>query len=107
MFDVIDELNKMNVKHIYIVVTYALFTKGVDQFDEYFNAGKFDGVYTTNLSYIPEEYKEKKWLHVCDCSEYLAEIIYTLYNKESISDILRDKSQSIKLLDEKLGKKKK
>ena len=107
MFDVIDELNKMNVKHIYIVVTYALFTKGVDQFDEYFNAGKFDGVYTTNLSYIPEEYKEKKWLHVCDCSEYVAEIIYTLYNKQSISDILRDKSQSIKLLDEKLGKKKK
>ena len=42
MFDVIDELNKLKVKHIYIVVTYALFTKGVDQFDEYYKEGKFE-----------------------------------------------------------------
>lgn len=106
MFDVIDELNKLKVKHIYIVVTYALFTKGVDQFDEYYKEGKFDGVYTTNLSYIPEDYKKRKWLHVCDCSEYVADIIYHLYKDESISEILRDKSQSIKLLEEKLSKKK-
>mgnify|MGYP002620701038 CR=1 FL=1 len=107
MFDVIDELNKLNVKHIYVVVTYALFTKGIDMFNKYYKEGKFDGIYTTNLSYIPKEYQEKKWLHVCDCSEYLAQIIYSLYNDESISELLTDKSLPIKLLEEKLGKKKK
>jgi ribose-phosphate pyrophosphokinase len=106
MFDVIDELNKLGVKHIYIVVTYALFTKGIDKFEEYYKEKKFDGVYTTNLSYIPEEFKEKKWLHVCDCTEYLAKIIYHLYKDESISELLVDKSQAIKLLEDKLGEKK-
>ncbi len=106
MFDVIDELNKLGVKHIYIVVTYALFTKGIDKFEEYYKEKKFDGVYTTNLSYIPEEFKEKKWLHVCDCTEYLAKIIYNLYKDESISELLVDKSQAIKLLEDKLGEKK-
>ena len=106
MFDVIDELNKLGVKHIYIVVTYALFTKGIDKFEEYYKEKKFDGVYTTNLSFIPEEFKEKKWLHVCDCTEYLAKIIYHLYKDESISELLVDKSQAIKLLEDKLGEKK-
>ncbi|MDE5889138.1 MAG: ribose-phosphate diphosphokinase, partial [Bacilli bacterium] len=78
MFDVIEELKKRNVKHIYVVVTYALFTKGVDKFEEYYQNKMLDGVYTTNLSYIPEEYKKCKWLHVCDCSKQLAEIIYNI-----------------------------
>ena len=60
-----------------------------------------DGIYTTNLSYIPEEYKKQPWLHVCDCSEIIANIIYNLHNDKSISSILRDKSEPIKLLEKK------
>lgn len=101
MFDVIDELHKYNVKHIFIVVTYALFTKGIDKFKEYYEKGLFDGVYTTNLSYIPEEYQKEKWLHVCDCSEYVANIIYNIHNDISITELLRDKSLPVKLLEEK------
>lgn len=36
MFDVIDELHKHNIKYIYIVVTYALFTRGIDKFKKYY-----------------------------------------------------------------------
>ena len=78
MFDVIDELRKRNINKIYIIVTYALFTRGVDKFDKYYEEGKLDGVYTTNLSYISDEYKNREWLHVCDCSNTLAEIIYNI-----------------------------
>ena len=101
MFDVIDELKKRKVKKIFIVVTYALFTKGIEEFDKYYKNNMFDGIYTTNLTYIPECYKNKEWLHVCDCSETLAQIIYNIHNDLSISNILRDKSEPIKLLEKK------
>lgn len=101
MFDCIEELKKRNVKHIYIVTTYALFTKGISKFEEYYKNKMFDGLYTTNLSYIPEEFKKSKWLHVCDCSKQVAEIIYNIHNDLSISSILRDKSYPVKLVEEK------
>ena len=104
MFDVIDELKKHGVKYIYLVVTYALFTRGIDKFRKYYEEKKLDGIYTTNLSYIPEEYKNEKWLHVCDCSEFMSEIIYDIHNDVSISGILGDKSLPIRLIEEKFSK---
>lgn len=107
MFDVILELKKRNVKYIYLVTTYCLFTKGIDRFKELYEQKMFDGVYTTNLSYIPEEYQKEKWLHVCDCSKLAAEVIYNIHNDLSISYILRDKSYPVKLVEEKFMKEKK
>lgn len=101
MFDVIVELKKRGAEHIYLIVTYALFTKGIDKFREYYEAGMLDGVYTSNLSYIPKEYMEEPWLYVCDCSSMVANVIYSIHNDLSISSILRDKSSSIKLLEKK------
>ena len=103
MFDVMEELKRRNAKKIYLFVTYALFANGIDKFDEYYEKGMFDGIYTTNLSYIPEEYQQKPWLHVCDCSKLLAEIIYNIHNDKSISGILRDKSYPVKLLEKKFS----
>ena len=105
MFDVIDELKKRKVKKVFIIVTYALFTEGIDKFKKYYDDGMFDGVYTTNLSYIPDEYKKEEWLHVCDCSKIIAEIIYNIHNDKSVSNILRDKSEPIKLLEKKYQEK--
>ncbi|MBP3920249.1 MAG: ribose-phosphate diphosphokinase [Bacilli bacterium] len=104
MFDVIKELKKRGVCHIYIMVTYALFTKGIEQFKQYYAQGMFDGIYTTNLSYIKAEFKNEPWLYVSDCSNYIANIIYRLHNNESISPLLRDKSHISKVLTKKFGK---
>ena len=101
LIDVIEELKKRKVAHTYAIITYALFTRGIQDFDKLHTEGKLDGVYTSNLSYIPDEYKKCAWLHVCDCSEELANIIYRIHNDLSISDILRDKSGPIKLLERK------
>lgn len=106
MFDVIDELKKRRVKYIYLMTTYALFTKGIDKFEQYYQEGKFDGLYTTNLSYIPKEYEKCKWLHICDCSKEIATIIYNIHNDKSISSILKDKSYPIKLVEQKFTKEK-
>ncbi len=101
MFDVIKELKKRGCKKIYVIATYALFTEGIDLFRKYYDEGLFDCVYTTNLSYIPEEYKKEKWLHISDCSKMIAEVIYNIHNELSIEHILRDKSEPIRTLEKK------
>ena len=101
MFDVIDELKDRGIGRVYLATTYALFTKGIDKFKEYYEQRKFDGLYTTNLSYIPKDFKQEKWLHVCDCSELVSDIIYNIHKDLSISGILRDKSYPVKLLEKK------
>lgn len=101
MFDVIKELKKRGAAHIYLISTFVLFTKGIDKFKEYYEKGMFDGIYTTNLSYIDEKYKKEEWLHIADCSEYIARIIFNLHNHETISDLLRDKSYPGKVLTKK------
>ncbi len=103
MFDVIDELKKRNVSKIYVIATYALFTKGIDMFDEYYHKGLLNAVYTTNLSYIPKEYTEKEWLNVCDCSDLVANAIYSIHNDKSISELMTDKSGPIRLLNKKFS----
>lgn len=105
IIDVATELKKHGVKYIYIVTTYCLFTKGINKFNDLYKNGGLDGIYTTNLSYIPKEYQKSKWLHICDCSELMAEIIYNIHNDLSISNILHDRSLPIKLIEEKFTKK--
>ncbi len=104
MIDCILELKKRNVKYIYVVVTYALFTKGIEDFEDLYQKKMLDGVYTTNLSYISFEYRQAKWLHVCDCSKIVAEIIYNIHNDLSISKIMKDKSYPVKLVEEKFNR---
>ena len=106
MLDTVLELKKRGVKHVYVFVTYALFTRGIDKFVEFADSNLIDGIYTTNLSYIPNDYKKYKWLHICDCSKLVAEIIYNLYNNLSISKILTDKSKPIELLNKKFDSNK-
>ncbi len=101
LFDVIKELKKRGVAHIYSITTFALFTRGIQEFDKLYKEKKLDGVYTSNLSYIPEEYKKYEWLHVCDCSKTLADAIYNIHNDLSISGLLHDKSEPLMLLEKK------
>jgi len=104
ILEVVDELKRRNVAHVYVMVTYALLTRGIEGFDKYYREGKIDGLYTTNLSYIPEEYKNNgKFLYVCDCSKELANIIYNIHNDLSISGMLNDRSRPGKLLEKKFN----
>ncbi len=107
MFDVVKELKNLHIGNVYIIVTYALFTKGINEFRKLYKEGKIQGVYTSNLSYIPLEYLKEEWLHVCDCSKELSQIIYNIHNDLSISSILRDRSESVLKLEKKFKEDKK
>ncbi|MBQ6284907.1 MAG: ribose-phosphate diphosphokinase [Bacilli bacterium] len=106
MLNVINELHDCGATKIYVMITFALFTRGIEDFKKMYAEGKLAGIYTTNLTYIPEEYKKESWLHICDCSKEIAQIIYNMHNDLSITGILKDKSEPIMLLEKKFGKQK-
>ena len=88
MLDVAKELKKRGAKRIYMFSAYVMFTKGINVFEKAYKDGLFEKIFTTNLSYIMDEAKNKKWLYIADCSEYLAKIIYTFHIGGSVSPIL-------------------
>ena len=88
MIDVARELKQKKAKKIYCFATDALFTQGYEIFDDAYAKGWIDKIYTSNLSYIPENIKNKEWLHIVDCSLYAAHIIDTLNKDESITDLI-------------------
>ena len=87
MIESAQNLKNRGAKKIYLVATFALFTEGIEKFNEAYNEGIFTKLYVTNLSYVPEDIKSKEWYTEVDCSILLARIINKLNKKESIAEI--------------------
>lgn len=92
MIDVAREMKKRGAKKIYMIATFSLFTAGIDKFNEAYEEKIFDKLYTTNLTYIPEEIKKLDWFEETDCSEQLAKIIleHNNYGKIQPGDVSGD-----------------
>ncbi len=103
MLDVAKELKQRGVHKVILVATFSLFSNGVSAFQEAFQEGLFDSLYTTNLTYVPDEIKKLKWYHEVDCSLQLAEVILEHCEKGIILDA--DINQEQKLMKEIIGKK--
>ncbi len=97
IIDVGQLLREKNASKIIFITTFALFTEGIKKFDEEFEKKSFDKLYTTNLSYIPESYNSRPWLHQVDCSKKVAEIINTIHDSKSIGHIVDDSEKVLSL----------
>lgn len=106
ILDVGEKLKVNGANEVIFVATFGLFTEGLDKFDKAYNSGIFDKLYTTNLTYIPEEYKRKEWLEVVDCSKKMTDIISTIYEHKSIKPLKNGKEEVKQLLDSKNKKDK-
>ena len=95
MIDVARELKKRGAKQIFMMSAYSLFTKGIEVLQDAYDEGLFTRLYTTNLSYVPQEALDKEWVRQVDCSDYVAKIIYTFYLGKSVSPILAYKSKKL------------
>lgn len=91
ILEVAENLKKRGANKIYLISTFALFTNGTKNFNEAYENGLFTKIYSTNLSYVSDEIKNKEWFHSVDCSSYLGDIIDTLNNQQSITPLLNDK----------------
>lgn len=93
MLEVAKELKKRGAKHIYLIATFTLLTEGYQNFLKAYQNGYFDKLYSTNLSYVPDEIKQEPWYQEVDCTEYMAEIIETMNDRKSIEPLKNGKEK--------------
>ncbi|MBE5040094.1 ribose-phosphate pyrophosphokinase [Ructibacterium gallinarum] len=99
MIDVARELKKRKAKRVLVFATFGLFTEGISKFNQAYEEGLFDAVFTTNLVYRRPELLQAPWYHEVDMSKYIALLIKTLNEEKSISDLLTPISRIEKILN--------
>lgn len=107
MIEVASELKKKGANKVFLIATFSLLTEGIEKFEEAYQNGEFNRLYSTNLSYVPKEIKEKEWYHDVDCSYYLANIINTLNKEDSLSKLFNGKEvilEKVKILKKKINR---
>jgi ribose-phosphate pyrophosphokinase len=97
IFDIVKELKKRKAKRVFVATTFALFTEGISKFDEFYEQGLIDRVYSTNLTYLPPQAKAAEWFREVDMSEFLATVIDYVNRDKSISPLI-DATENIKKL---------
>ena len=102
MIDVCENLRKRGARRIYLIATFALFTEGTDMFTKAYKDHLFDKLYSTNLSYVPEEVKKNPWYVDVDMSEYIALIIDTFNKKKDIEPLWNGKKKIIDKIRKKM-----
>ena len=94
LIDTARQLKDKGAEHIYLMSTFALLTKGVDEFNKAYDEKMFDRLYSTNLTYVPQEYRDLPWFESVDCSHTIANIIDNLNKGNSIRELLNGKEDT-------------
>ena len=103
MIDLARELKKRKANRIFAAASFALFTNGVDIFEEAYRSGLIDRVISTNLTYRRPELKECEWFIEADMSKYISYIIATLNHDRSLSKLLMPSERIRKLVKKYLA----
>ena len=77
MLKLCNELKAAGCRRIFLSATYALFTEGPEKFQRAYDAGLFDAVLSTNLTYATQDLLKKNWLvqQVLDPHDKIHELI--------------------------------
>ena len=100
MLDIAEKLKERGAKRIFIFSTFGLFVDGYQKFDEYYENGYIDKIFTTNLIYNEPELLEKPWYCNVNMSKYIALLIDTLNLDNSISKLLDPADRIKKVVEE-------
>ncbi len=100
MIDTARQLKGMGAKRVFICCTFGLFTNGLEVFDKCYEAGHFDRVITTNLTYLPPEIYSKEYFSCADMCEFTANIIDFMNHAVSMSNIIETADNIRKVLAE-------
>lgn len=88
ILDVAANLKKQGAKRIFVFSSFGLFVNGLDCIDKAYEAGVFDQIFTTNLTYRNPGLKNREWYTEVDMSKYISLLIDTLNHDETISNLL-------------------
>lgn len=103
VIEVAQKLREMGANKICITCTFALFTSGLEKFLEAKEKGLFDTLYTTNLSYIPEEYSNHDWFYSVDMSYLVAQIINSMDRKEPLTQYFNKTNETFKTVQKSMN----
>ncbi len=97
MLDIAAKLKERGANRIFIFSTFGLFVNGLEKFDEYYENGLIDKIFTTNLIYNTPELLKRDWYCNVNMSKYIALLVDTLNCDNSISKLLdpADKIHSV------------
>lgn len=90
ILDTMRQLRDLGAASCSAFISFGLFTDGWAAFDKAYEAGDFDTIYVSNLTYIPPELACRPWLEVVDMSDLLSNFIERVNNAQSIGHILGD-----------------
>ncbi len=99
LLDIATELKRRKARRVFAAVTYALFTDGTDMFEKFYQEGKIDKIFATNLTYRRPELADKPWFVEVDMSKYIAKIVDSLNYDESISGLLSPGQRIMNLME--------
>ena len=100
MLDISAKLKERGANRIFVFSTFGLFVDGLDKFDEYYEKGLIDKVFTTNLIYQTPELLSREWYCSVNMSKYIALLIETLNYDNSISKLLDPVDRIQKIVSE-------
>ena len=97
MLDIAAKLKEKGARRIFIFSTFGLFVNGLEKFDEYYENGLIDKIFTTNLIYNTPELLSREWYCNVNMSKYIALLVDTINCDNSISKLLdpADKIHSV------------
>ncbi len=99
--DIAHELKARNARNVYVAATFSFFTEGTDKFEKLYKEGIIKRVYSTNLTYIPENVRNAEWFTEVDLSNFVARIVNKLNYDQSIAPYLDATGMIKELLDKK------
>lgn len=85
VLDIAKELKGRNARNVYVAATFGFFTEGLEKFNRAYEEGLITRIYSTNLTYIPENLNNSEWFEGVDLSELSARIINRLNHGRSIA----------------------
>ena len=100
VMDLAKELKNRNANNIYVAVTFALFTEGIEKIKEFHEAGLIENLFATNLTYIPQDVLQAEWFTEVDMSEFLSVLINRLNYDEPISPLFDATTKIENLLED-------
>ena len=99
MIDVCKQLKAKGAAHVYVFCSFGLFCNGLSEFDRAYAEGIFTRIFTTNLIYRTEELLARPWYTEVNMCKYVANIIDTLNQDETISGLLDPAAKIHALVD--------
>ena len=97
--EVAKELKKRKARRVFVCATFGLFTNGFARFDQYYEYGIIDGIFTTNLVYQSPDLLSRPYYHSIEMSKYVALIIDNLNHDSTISGLLTPTNRINNLLE--------